>query len=84
MTDTMKVLYQYAEEHIVYPFMTQTPEYFRISAHAEQQREAFRAMLNDEMTQSFEKLAAEQHQLDFIYEQALFLAGFQIAWELLH
>lgn len=83
MTDAMKVLYQYAEEHMVHPFMTQTPEYSRICFHVEQQGEAFRAMLNDEMTQSFEQLAAEQHQLDFIYEQALFRAGFQIALELM-
>lgn len=82
MLDAMKVLYQYAEEQMVHLFMTQTPEYSRIRSRVEKQEAAFRALLNDEMAALFEKILAERNQLDFIYEQALFRSGFQVALEL--
>lgn len=83
MTDAMEVLYQYAEEHMVRPFMAQDPKYSNIRFYVEKQEEDFRALFNDNMTKLFEKLLAERNQLDFIYEQALFRSGFQVALELL-
>lgn len=83
MTDAMRTLYQYAEEHTVRPFMAQAPEYSRLRFCVEKQEEDFRALLNDETAELFEKLLAKRNQLDFIYEQALFRSGFQIALELL-
>ncbi len=82
MTNAMDVLRQYAEEHMVRPFMTQDPEYSRTRFCVEKQEESFRALLNEETTKLFEKLQAEQDQLDFIHEQALFRAGFHVALEL--
>lgn len=83
MTDAMRVLYQYAEENMVRPFMVRDPEYSNIRFYVEKQEEVFCALLNDDMTKFFEKLLAERNQLDFIYEQALFRSGFQVALELL-
>lgn len=83
MTDAMQVLYQYAEEHLVHPLMEQNPEYSSTRFGVEKQEETLRALLDDEATELFNKLLDERNRLDFIYEEALFRSGFQVALELL-
>lgn len=82
MTDAMKVLLQYAEEQMIHALMSQTPGYLNIRSRAEKEEEAFLALLTTETTERFEKMMAERRKLEYIYEQALFCAGFQIAMEL--
>ena len=83
MTDAMQVLFQYAQEQMVRPFMEQDPEYSSTRFYVEKREKAFRALLNDEMEKLFDDLQSERNQLDFIYEQALFRSGFRLALELL-
>lgn len=83
MTNVMKVLFQYAEEHMVHSLMIQTPDYLQIRSNAIKQEEAFLALLTKETAERYEKMMAECHRRDYIYEQALFRAGFLIALELI-
>ena len=82
MTDVMEALFQYAQEHMVHSLLYQEHEYASVRLCTEKQEEAFLALLDDNAQKRYEHLQKEQDLLSFLYERALFRAGFRLAMEL--
>ena len=82
MTDIMEVLFQYADEHMLYSLLNQEPEYASAQLCIEKQEEAFLALLDDTLQERYDTLRDEQNLLSTFYERALFRAGFRLAMEL--
>ncbi len=82
MSDSMEVLFQYAQEQLVRTLLNQEHEYANTRLCAEKQEEALRASLGGGARERFDRLLDEQNLLTSFYGRALFRAGFQIAMEL--
>ena len=82
MTDATEVLFCYAQEHMIHSLLHQEHEYANIRHCAEKQEETFLALLDDAAQKHYEHLQKEQNLLSFLYERAMFRAGFQLAMEL--
>ena len=82
MTDAMEVLFQYADEQMLYTLLNQEPEYASVRLCAEKQEEAFLAFLDDAAQKRYGTMRDEQNLLSSLYGRALFQAGFRLAIEL--
>ena len=83
MTDAMEVLFNYAQEHMVCPLLSQEREYANVRLCVEKQEETFCALLDEKARERFDNLLDEQNLLSSFCGRAAFRAGFQIALELL-
>ncbi len=82
MIEPMKILYRYAEEHMVYGLLEQERKYADARQCAEKSAQSLRALVGEAHEDELEAWMDEQNLLVFFHGQALFRAGFQIALEL--
>ena len=82
MSAAMEVLFQYADEQMLYSLLNQEPEYAGSRLCVEKQEEAFLALLDDTAHERYDVLRDEQNLLSTFYERAMFRAGFRLAMEL--
>lgn len=82
MTDAMDALFLYAQERLIRSLLDTEPEFNNVVSCLERQDNSFRALLDQEIEERFDKLLAEKALLDLFSERAAFRAGFQIAMEL--
>ena len=82
MTDAMEALFLYAQEYLLRSLLDDDPEFYAAISSLEQQESSFRALLDGEMEERFQKFLTEQSRLNLINERAIFRAGFQVAMEL--
>ena len=82
MTDLMEVLFQYADEHMLYSLLNREPEYASARLCVEKQEETFLALLDKTAQKRYDTMREEQNLLSTFYERALFQAGFRLAMEL--
>lgn len=82
MTDSMNVLYNYAEEHMVSGLLRGDSGYADARLCAEQGTRELRTLIGEEHEEQLEAWMDEQNLLAFFHSRALFRAGFLIALEL--
>ena len=82
MTDTMEVLFGYAQERLEPPLLLSEPDYAEAQHCADEQEKRLRSMLDDKAEECLENFLKEQELLLFFENRAMFLAGFQLATEL--
>ena len=82
MSDSMEVLFSYAQDWLVKALLTAEPEYGDALRHADSQEQRLRALLNGETEDLLDNLIDERNLLFSYHGQALFRAGFRLAMEL--
>lgn len=82
MTDIMRVLYTYAEEHMVRGLMGQEKGYGEACQRAGKQEEALYALVGEERVEELEELLNGRDEVTFYHDAAVFAAGFKIGLEL--
>ena len=82
MSESMEVLFSYAQEWLEPALLLTEPQCVETKHCADKQEKRLRAMLNQETLQCLEDFLDERNLLQFFEKQALFRAGFQIAMEL--
>lgn len=82
MSDAMEALFLYAQERLVRALLEEEPEFHSVVSCLERQDCSFRALLDKETEQRFQKFLDEQALFNLFNERAAFRAGFQLAMEL--
>lgn len=82
MTDTMEVLFNYAQEWLEKPLLLAEPEYESVLRRVDSQEQRLQAMLSDEGKELLDHLISERNFLLSFHQQAMFRAGFRLALEL--
>lgn len=82
MNDAMQALFLYAQEHLIRSLLDTEPEFNSVVSCVERQDNSFRALLDPDAEERFDKFLAEKSLLNLFNQRAAFRAGFQIAMEL--
>lgn len=79
MTDLMKILYSYAQDHEIEALLAQNDEYKENERCTQSQEKRLRAVLDDTGTDILNEFLEEQRLLQFVEEEICFYAGFRTA-----
>ena len=82
MSDSMEILFSYAQEWLEKPLLLSEPQYAEVQHCVNEQEKRLRAMLSDEAKKCLDNFLDEQKLLLLFKNQAMFRAGFRLAMEL--